>query len=445
MKTFLTIWSGQFVSQTGTALTRFALLIWVYQQHQRAMDVALLGFFTFLPSLLVSPLAGVWVDRLDRRKVMIWADAGAGLMTLILLMLHVNGQLQVWQLYGAQLLAGVFECFQIPAYGALTTLLVDKSHYTRINALRSIAQYGAQVIAPFLAGLLLSLFGLEGILLLDLATCAVAVVTLLCVSTPHSWVERATAVAQPLWQELRAGLDYIWLRPGLIGLLLLYMAINFIASLTYLATLPTLILARSGGDQLALATVQAALGGAAVVGGLIVTLWGGPRRKIHGVLLGCASSFLWGDLFLGLGYTVPSWVIGVIGGAIVLPLMDSCNMAILQAKVAPAMQGRFFALFNTARQLLIPVGYLLAGVLADQWLEPAMLPGGALAAQLGWLVGTGPGAGIALLFVATALLGSAACLAGYLFPAVRNIEDDLADHDAEVTNDYGQQALAQMA
>jgi MFS family permease len=444
MKTFLIIWFGQFISQIGTALTRFALLIWVYQQNQRAMDVALLGFFTFLPALLVSPLAGVWVDRLDRRKVMLWADAGAGLMTALLLTLLFNDQLAVWHLYAAQLFAGIFECFQTPAYAAMTTVLVDKKEYARINGLRSFAQYGAQVIAPFVAGLLVVWLGLEGVLILDLATFGVAVVTLLSVSVPRP-VIKTTVVGMSLWQDLRAGLEYIRVRPGLVSLIILFMLINFIAALTYYATLPTLILARSGGDELALATVQAALGGAAVVGSLLVSLWGVPQRKIHGVLLGCATSFLWGDLFLGLGRTLPSWVIGVIGGAIVLPLMDSSSMAILQAKVAPAMQGRFFALFHTARQALIPVGYLLAGVMADQWLEPAMLPGGSLAPQLGWLVGTGPGTGIALLFVATAFLGSAVCLAGYLFPAVRNIEDDLDDHDAESANAFGNRTLAPTA
>jgi MFS transporter, DHA3 family, macrolide efflux protein len=351
--------------------------------------------------------------------------------------------LSVWHLYAAQLFAGVFECFQAPAYAATTTLLVEKTHYARINGLRSFAQYGAQVIAPFVAGLLVVWLGLGGILILDLATFGVAVITLLSVSVPRPIVEKATVVASSLWRDLQAGLEYIRQRPGLIGLLILYMVVNFIAALTYYSTLSTLILARSGGDEFALAVVQGTLGGAAVVGALIVSFWGGPRRKIHGVLLGCGSSFLLGDLFLGLGLTLPSWMIGVIGGAIVIPLMDSSNMAILQAKVAPAMQGRFFALFHTARQSLIPVGFLLGGLLADRWLEPAMSPTGALAPQLGWLVGTGPGAGIALMFVGAALLGSLTCGLAYLFPAVRNIEDDLLDYDEKAVIPTGVQPMAQ--
>ncbi|MCL4860052.1 MAG: MFS transporter [Caldilineaceae bacterium] len=445
MKTFLVIWFGQCVSQIGTALTRFALLIWVYQQHHRAMDVALLGFFTFLPSLLASPVAGVWVDRMDRRKVMLWADAGAGLMTACLLALFANDQLQVWHLYAAQLLAGLSESFQSPAYAATTTLLVNKADYGRINGLRSLAHYGALVIAPFLAGFLVVWLGLGGILLLDLATFLVAVVTLLSVSLPRLDAAGVASVGSSPWQDLRAGLAYIQVRPGLIGLMLLHTATNFIVALTYYSTLPTLILARSGGNEVALAVVQATLGGAGVIGGVIVSLWGGPRRKIHGVLLGAGFSFLWGDLWFGLGRTLPHWVIGASVAVLVIPLIDSSNMAILQAKVAPAMQGRFFALFHMARQSLMPVGYLLAGLLADQWLEPAMAPTGALAPRLGWLVGVGPGAGIALMFVGAALLGSTVCGAAYLFPAVRNIEDELADHDVRAPSAPGGEALAQMS
>lgn len=153
-------------------------------------------------------------------------------------------------------------------------------------------------------------------------------------------------------------------------------------------------------------------------------------------MLGAGASFLLGDLLFGMGQTLPHWLVAAIFSALSVPLMDSSNMAILQAKVAPAMQGRFFALFHTARQLFVPVGYLLGGWLVDDWVSPALAPTGTMAAPFGWLVGVGPGAGCGLLFVATALLGSMVCFGGYLFPALRNLEDDLADHDAEVTTVY---------
>lgn len=431
MKTFLIIWFGQFVSQIGTALTRFALLVWLYQQTGSALDVALLGFFAFLPSCIISPLAGVWVDRLDRRQVMLLADLGAGLTTMALLGFYLTGGLQIGHLYAAQVLAGIFEAFQSPAYAAMTTLLVPKAHYARVNGLRSLAQNSAMVIAPFLAGLLLLWLGVGGVMIVDLCTFGIALLTLLLVRVPRPLLQTepaATGGKQTFWADLRAGVRYTWARPGLVGLMVVYTLMNFAAALTYFSTLPAMILARSAGDQLALAIVQGAIGGAAVAGALLISLWGGPRRKIHGVLAGAGLSFLLGDLFLALGHDLRGWVIGAIIGAIFIPLIDSSNMAILQAKVAPAMQGRFFALFHMARQSLVPVGYLLGGLLADRWLEPGMMPGGALAPTVGWLVGTGPGAGIALLFAVNSLFGAALSFGGYLFPVVRNIETDLADH-----------------
>lgn len=345
----------------------------------------------------------------------------------------------------AQLVAGSFACFQTPAFTATTTLLVDKDQYARGNGLHSLAHNGAEVLAPFLASLLVIGVGLGGVMLIDLATFLVAVVTLLTVSVPRLRADRAPSAAASLWQDLRAGLLYIRMPPGLISIIVLFAAINFMVAMTLHSTLPALILARSGGDQWALALVQAAIGGAAVVGSVAVTLWGGPRRKIHGVLLGTACSFLLADLGFGLGRSLPIWVIGAIGGAILIPLIDSSTMAILQAKVAPAMQGRFFALFHMARQSLIPLGILLGGLLSDRWLEPAMSPTGGLAPQLGWLVGTGPGAGIALLFFGAALIGATICVAGYLFPALRNIEADLVDHDVDATIPCDTGMLTQMA
>ncbi len=249
------------------------------------------------------------------------------------------------------------------------------------------------------------------------------------------------ATGSQFWGDLREGIRYTWARPGLVGLMLVYMAMNFAVALTYLSTLPAMLLARSGGNEWVLASVQATVGGAAVLGSVLVSFWGGPRRKIHGVLIGAALSFFIGDLLLAIGQDLPGWLAGAIAAAILIPLIDSSNMAILQAKVAPEMQGRFFALFHMARQSLIPVGYLVGGLLAERWLEPAMMPGGSLVATYGWLVGTGPGAGIALMFAGTALVGALLSLTGYLFPAVRNVETDLADHTYAVPT----QAAAQPA
>lgn len=432
MKTFITIWFGQLISRIGTAMTRFALLIWAYEQTGSATTVALLGFFSFGPLVVVGPLAGVWIDRLDRRKIMLLADAGAGLATLIILLLYLNGGLNMWVLYLAQALAGASDAFQGPAYTAASTLLLPKAHYARGNSLRSMAASGAEVIAPFAAGALLVTAGLGGVLLLDLVTFLAALVTLLLVRIPQVTAdpsEQAVSALQQFRAEMKLGFSIIWAQPGLRGLALIYAGMSFFGALTWFSILPAMILARTGGDELAVAYVQGGLGAAGVVGALLMSIWGGPKRKIHGVLLGAFLSFFIGDLLFAMGQTVFVWVIAACLGSFFIPFVTSSNEAIWQSKIQPAVQGRVFAVKQTLGHALMMLGYLLGGVLADAWFEPAMLPGGVLVPWLGSFIAPGPGGGMAVMFMLTALTGSAISLAGYLVPAIRTIEQDLPDHD----------------
>lgn len=430
-QTFCLIWSGQLASLLGTAMTRFALLIWAYQQTGEATTLALLGFFSFIPYILLSPVAGVVVDRVNRRWVMIGADLGAGLMTVAMLLLYMTGNLQIWHLYLAQGLSGAFEAFQLPAYGAAITMLVPKSHYAKANGMRSLADSASQVVAPFLAGILLTLIDIHGVMFIDVATFLIAVLMLCLVRIPMPLGRSAEAEAfGSIWREASFGFRYIFQRRGLLGLMLIFVGINLFATLTYFSILPAFILARTGNNELALATVQSALGIGGVAGGILVSLWGGSKRRIHGILTGAAFSFLLGDFLFGVGQSVPVWSLAAFLASFFIPFITAANQSIWQSKVAPDIQGRVFAAKGMLQPLSMPLGYLLAGPLADHLFEPAMMANGALAGAFGWLVGTGPGAGMALMFICTSLLGLVMSLSGYLFPAIRNIEGELPDHDA---------------
>jgi MFS family permease len=430
LQTFTVIWFGQLVSLLGTAMTRFALLIWAYQQTGEATTLALLGFFAFIPYILISPFAGVVVDRINRRWVMILTDLGAGLMTGAMLLLYFTGSLQIWHLYLAQAVAGAFEAFQIPAYTAAITVLVPKGQYARANGLRSLADSVSQVFAPFVAGSLLAFVDIHGVMLIDVVTFIVAVGTLFLVRIPNPLITSSEpAKGGSLWRDMGFGFRYIYQRPGLLGLLLIFVGMNLFATLTYFSILPALILARSGNNELALATVQSALGIGGVVGGLLISIWGGPKQRIHSILAGAGASFLLGDFLFAVGHNVPVWIIAAFLAAIFIPLIVSANRAIWQTKVAPGVQGRVFSVQGMLQQATMPLGYLLAGPLADHLFEPAMASGGRLTDTFGWLVGSGPGAGIGLMFLCTSVLGTAMSLSGYLFQAVRNVEDDLPDYD----------------
>lgn len=428
MRIFTIIWLGQLVSMVGTAMTRFALLIWAYQQTGEATTLALLGFFSFAPFVLISPIAGVVVDRLDRRLIMIAADLGAGSMTIALLVLCATKQLQLWHLYAAMGIAGAFEAFQLPAYTAATTAIVSKAHYVRTSGMRSLAESAAQVLAPMLAGLVLLWVKIEGVLLVDVATFLFSIATLWMVRIPathlHSTdqIERST-----IWQEMRMGFHYILERRGLLGLLIIFTGMNLFSALTYYSILPAMVLARSQQSELALATVQSALGLGGVLGGLTISFWGGTHRQIHNILAGGAFGFLVADSLFGIGRTVWVWSIAALAGTFSIPLIVGSNRAIWQTKVTPSLQGRVFAVQGMFQQSTLPIGYLVAGPLADRLFEPAMASDGALAPVFGWLVGTGAGAGMALMFICTCILGVTMSLSGYLFPAVRNVEIDLPD------------------
>ena len=184
MTAYLTIWSGQVVSRLGTGMTRF-LLVWAYEQTGLATTLALLGFAAFLPYLFIGPLAGVWIDRLDRRMVLLGADLGAALLSLGLLGLFWSGGLALWQLYLFEFITGALDAIQGPAHSALISALLPKAQYGRASGLRSLSEFRAQVLAPALGGLALAGLGVAGVLLIDLGTFLVAAITLLAARLPQ--------------------------------------------------------------------------------------------------------------------------------------------------------------------------------------------------------------------------------------------------------------------
>ncbi|MCX6098634.1 MAG: MFS transporter, partial [Candidatus Bipolaricaulota bacterium] len=196
---FSIVWFGQLVSMIGTGMTRFALIIWAYQLTGQATALALVGFFSFAPVVLFSPLAGAIVDRVPRKLVMIASDLAAGLSTIALLILHLTGHLQLWHLFATGFFAGAFESFQFPAYSAAISLMMEKRHYTRANAMLGLAEAASGIIAPMLAGGLLLLIGIRGIFTIDIVTFVVAIAALLVVFIPEPARSEREATQNSLW------------------------------------------------------------------------------------------------------------------------------------------------------------------------------------------------------------------------------------------------------
>ena len=429
---FTTVWIGQVVSLLGTAMSNFALTLWAYEVTGKATPLALVGFFFVTPMVVLGPFVGVLVDRSNRKLMMMLSDLAAALTTAIVLILYATGNLQIWHLYVTATISGIFQGFQWPAYSAAIALMLPKEQYGRANGMLELAGNASRVFAPLLAGALLGPVGLVGLLTIDLVSAAVAIGTLLFVHIPQpASTEAGLEGGGSFLKEAAYGFRYIFARPSLLGLQTVFLVGNFFNALAFAVFAP-MILGRTGNDELIFGSVQSAGAIGGVVGGLAMSAWGGPKRRVHGVLLGWFCLGLLGQTVLGLGRALPVWAAGIFVLAFFGPILNGSNQALWQAKVAPDVQGRVFTTRRLIAWLVSPISRLLAGPLADQVLEPAMAEGGSLAPVFSWLVGTGTGAGIALLFVFTGLLAALTGLSGYLFPVVRNAEDILPDHDAVV-------------
>jgi MFS family permease len=426
MTAFTIIWAGQFVSFLGTQMSRFALTIWTWDKTGAATAIALTNLFFMAPQMLMKPLAGALVDRWDRRLVMMLSDLGAGLATVAIYLLMSANVLELWHLYAAFAFAGAFQAFQFPAYSAAVSTMISKEQYTRASGMLSLARSASGIFGPVAAGILLNVIRTNGILLFDILSFIVAISVLLMVHIPQP--DMTETAKRSLLEDSVFGFKYILERPSLLGLQLVFFSINFTAVLCYSLMAP-MILSRTGNDTLALGSVQSAFGVGGVVGGLLLSTWGGPKRRVYGVLGGMFLSSLLGVTLMGLGRSAPLWIAAAFFNMIFLPLINGSNQAIWQAKVPPEMQGRVFATRSLIAQVSAPVATGIAGPLADHILLPGMMAGGGLAPIFGWLVGTGPGTGISLLFVTMGLFGMAIGLGGYLTTHVRNVEDIIPDYD----------------
>jgi len=428
MAAFLVIWISQILSVLASGMSQFALTIWMYQQTKSATAMALVNVAFILPFLLLSPLAGVMIDRHNRKLMMMLSDLAAVIATGGIFLLYTTGRLEFWHLYVAAALNGIGNTFQWPAYSAAISTMVPKEQLGRVNGLMSLMEAGPNVFAPMLAGALLPLVGLNGILSIDVVTFFLAVGALAFVVIPQPARSAAGAEASgSLLHEALYGFRYIFARPSLLGLQIVFFFGNLFAGIGF-AVMSPMILARTDSNAAVFGFVQSAAGIGGVAGGVLMSAWGGFRRRVYGVLLGWLISFL-GMIVLGASQALPWWVVGAVLTSAVGPLTNASNQAIWQAKVASDVQGRVFSARRLIAWFTNPISPIIGGVLADKVFEPAMIHSGTLASTWSWLVGSGPGAGMGLVMVLSALIGLMVPVLAYLTPAVRHAETLLPDHD----------------
>ncbi len=362
---FVAVWLGQIVSVLATSMTGFGLTLWVYQKTGSATALGLMQVCFITPFLLISPIAGVMVDRYNRKAMMMISDLTAGVATLALLILQAFNVLEIWHLYVAAVFQGLGNAFQWPAYSSAITTMVPKEQYGRANGLMSLVEMGPGVIAPLLAGALLPFIGLTGIMTFDVITFALAVGVLLMVHIPQPPRTETGQQAQGnWWREAAFGFQYIFARPSLLGLQMVFFFGNLFIGIAFTVLAP-MVLARTEQNGLVFGTIQSAGAIAGVVGGVLMSAWGGFKRKAYGVVLGWMLSGLCGMIWFGFGRSLAVWIPAIALIYIFGPLMDGSNQAIWQAKVPPDIQGRVFSARRLIAWFTNPISPLIAGTLAD--------------------------------------------------------------------------------
>jgi MFS family permease len=421
---FVIIWLGQLVSQLGSALTTFALGVWIYLQTGSVSQFAIVFVAGTIPATLVSPFAGALVDRWNRRSVLVACESVLAVNTLVLIWLFSSNRLEFWHTYVAVAVASVVNAFHWPAYSSLVPLLVQRKNFGRANGMIQGAEAMAQLIAPVVGGVLVVAIDIRGVLLIDCASFFFALITLSLVRIPV--ISSQTGGGDAKWSLVREaayGWSYIVARRGLLALMVFFAFSNFLAGVVEVLAQPLVL---SFASPVQLGQVLSIGGSGMLVGSVAMSLWGGPRRRVSGIL---GFHLLASLAFIVMG-SRPSLVLVTISAFVIflcMPVINGCNRALMNLKVEPGVQGRVFATSRMITSLTQPLGYVIAGPLADKVFGPLLAPGGPLSGSIGLILGTGPGRGIGLLFVIAGTLAVSVTAGAYLYRPFRDVESDLPD------------------
>lgn len=428
-RTFIIVWSTQVLSMLGSEMTEFAITLWAWNITGKATSLSLIIFFNQLSRLITTLFTGIIVDRCNRKLLMILGDAASGISSIIIFLLFLTNHLEIWHIYASAVILGPFRHLQYFAFSTSISLVVPKQHYTRAVVMSEhIGQFSSNIIAPGLAGALYYVIGLPGIFSVDIVTFILAIASIFIVHIPQPLPTETNLKEVKIWQDLTFGFHYIIQSPGLLALLLFLLIFHSVDSIL-LGIHSSLILARSGSNTAVFASIQSAIGLGGLVGALGLSIWGGFKRRIHGLLLGIILHY---SIMMAFSLaSLPSiWMITGFLASVFWPWVSSSNQVIWLSKVPPNVQGRVFTTRYLFTLIASPLGLAIAGPLADNFFRPLMMPGGSLAPIFGNLFGTSSGSGIALQYALFSLLGVLLGIGGYTWQRLRDVEIIVPDYDA---------------
>lgn len=371
LRPFWVLWSGQAVSLFGSQIVQFALIWWLTQETGSATILAVASLVGLLPQVILGPFVGVLVDRWNRRWTMFTADVIIALASVGLVYLFGSGTVQVWHVFVLLFIRSLGGAFHWPAMQASTTLMVPDEKLTQVQGLNQMLQGGLNIVSAPLGALLITVLTMPVLVGIDVVTALFSIVPLLFIVVPQpkkvdTAVSDTSAPQKPsYWAELRSGLHYVWSWKGLLALMVMAALINFM--LTPSASLqPLLITQHFEGEAIQFAILQSALGVGIVIGGLLLSSWGGFKKRIYTSLMGLMGLGA-GIAVVGLAPANWYWlaVLAIFVAGAMMSLTNGPIMAIMQSAVDPAMQGRVFTLLSSVAMAMSPLSLIVAGPLAD--------------------------------------------------------------------------------
>lgn len=421
-RSFLILWFGQTISAIGTNATYYGLGIWTFQETGSTSALSLIILAALFPQLVVLPFTGALIDRYDRRMLMLISDSGAALATGVLVVMFASDRLTVVSLGVFVAIGSLFQGIQAPAVNAVATQLIGSEDRGRAAGLSQVGRAVPTVFGPIIAGTMVAAVGIVGVFFVDLVTFVVAVGTLWMVTIPTT--KRTVAGLRGLGSvrsEAAAALRYLRTKPGLIYLMVYVAFANFALAFFNVYIFPVLL---GLGDERLLGIVAGLGSGGMVAGAALMSVWGGPRRRMPLVYFG-GMAMAAGMLAFGLARSAVALGAALVLLFFALAVGNSSTHPIWMAKVEEDLQGRVFSIRRFVSAVTMPVSYVLAGPFVDALLNPLVEPGDT--GLFPSLVGTGEGRGAAAGIVIIAIVGMVTTISGWSVPALRNIESELPD------------------
>lgn len=407
LRPYLLLWGTQSLSGLGSAMTGFALVIWLYQQTGSALETAMLSICSYAPYVLMSIFAGALSDRWDKKRTMLACDLMAAVCTVIVLVLLKAGALAAWHMYALNAVNGLMNTVQQPAAEVAATLLIPKEYYQKTSGLRSFSGSLTTILTPALASALFAFGGMDLVIGVDLCTFAVAFVVLWAfIRLPQE--SQTAKPKETVLAAAKQGLGWLRRKPLILNLILFLACINLVDSAVN-AALPALILPRETGGEAVLGLVNSVQGLAALAGSALAALLPAPKDRVRVICLTLMVSMSTENFLLAFGQNPWIWCVGCVLGWVGVPIMNASMDVIFRRTIPTDMQGRVYSCRNTLQFFTIPLGYFLGGVLVDQVFEPWM--SGPAGGKLAGLFGTGKGSGAAAVFFVLGVSGTAVCLA----------------------------------